>query len=76
MTGKLAEYSSRLDIRNALDEMLSEPSEETDDTVTSLTEKYAKYKMSYVKHLLFQPGAQNLGEFIKINTILNVIFFQ
>ena len=56
LTNKLA----REDIQREFEEMFSMRAEE--DVVSQLTEEYANYKQSYVKHLLFNPNTTNLSE--------------
>ena len=53
-------YQAGLDV--ALQQMFPTSSDEKEDEVQSLTEKYQKYKKEYVKHFSFNPEEENLSK--------------
>ena len=48
--------------RDDLHLALQQSTEEEGDNVRSMTEEYHRYKREYVKHLNFNPDAENLSK--------------
>ena len=75
MTEELSFLSSQLIFDNSaermshLQELVSTFAETRDDWLSSLLEQYNIYKMSYLKHLLFDPDEQSLSKILSFGNM-------
>ena len=54
-------------LQNTLQDMFPISANEIDNGVNLLTATYHEYKMKYLKHLTFNPYAENLSKFIYVD---------
>ena len=60
-------YWSKEDLHNTHQDMFPSSANEIDDEVNLFTAIYHEYKMKYLKHLNFNPNAENYSKFILTN---------
>ena len=67
LTDELAGYSTKDRLHLALQQMLPLLARDGGDGVKWQTDEYHKYKREYVKHLVFNPDEENIGNFPNLN---------